>query len=1050
MQKSFADCSKCSRYQNDGKVCLTNSKRNIQKVDVVYLIDRIDKWEELKVYAEKKRQRYLITSPILCESIDDDDFQTVVDLCKINAMTIINQCNPTKVITIGHISCNFKLDGVKVEAWPDIETFQSDYDINQIANELKISLEMVNEHPSDVKPVENVKMWGNNKKPYSFKIPDKYYTSEYRLVDVQAIINQSRVIYIFRDRHNKKEYYEVPIKQNDFYWYESFSTDNQIIERIENLELKIGNYKSRCTNQRGYSGDINIATLHSIDYFLHTEEEALAIKKNALHFDIEIYTYRDKTFPDPLTASYPISAVSFRMNDDSDMNHIYLLKLDGDIDPRIDDIVKSKKYPTLNIFNDEYTLLMSFLAAIRKNNPDFICGWNSNRFDMPYIISRMKKLNIQSKELSPFGNLYANGHGKVICTGLVCLDQLQLYKDLTYITLPSYSLDNVAKKEKVGQKIPYDGDLNTLYNDDIDKYIEYSLNDTFLLKGIEDETQHISLQDELRQVSTNTHDGAGSTLGQAEGLLASSMKRQGLVARNKSNKSEKEKLPGAYVFEARGGLYDGLLCDFDFTSLYPSIINTWNLGHDTLIARLCDENDKFDIIYQKEKLKDKQIEIILDPVHNTTKTTISLTDLEKLISDNSACLNIAGTIFKGRDKKESIFYTVIDTLFNGRKTYKNKMFEAKENGESRQVNIFNGKQMAYKILANSLYGALGNEHFRFYNIDIAKSITLTGQELLKYCAVHCDDYLIHRGNMPDFKMNVNFLNKVKLLNDVLYGDTDSIFVYLTDFLKDKGIKVSKSPEVQNEIDKIQNYINQIALNAFLNSHNIQSSDSMIFLKNEYLFSKYYTLYGKKHYASKVISQEGKDISFIDIKGLEMKRSEIPPRSQELLTQILDIILQDDIKKYEIKGKIDTLVDETRKEMELLVEQRNNSIARTVSYSKPLNQYKNTPQHIKGMLIWNCLAGLDDFRYGSKGKLWNIKAIDLECAPESVKARYYDVFLKKYNIQDLNCICVPETVDGLPEWFIPDMKKIISYCCDDRVANLTEPIWRESQNKLLFG
>ena len=73
-------------------------------------------------------------------------------------------------------------------------------------------------------------------------------------------------------------------------------------------------------------------------------------------------------------------------------------------------------------------MICAFLEYIRKTDPDFICGWNSSYFDFPYIIGRMRKLNIPMKNLSPFGNVYAGNNGKVIITGYVPLDQLTLYK----------------------------------------------------------------------------------------------------------------------------------------------------------------------------------------------------------------------------------------------------------------------------------------------------------------------------------------------------------------------------------------------------------------------------------------------------------------------------------------------------------------------------------------------------------------------------------------------------------------------------------------------
>lgn len=1056
MRKSFANCSKCKLFECDGKVCETNCPKNISDVKVLYLVDKVEWLENIKHYAEDQNQKYLITFPVLCHSpepLSTSEYEEIMDICKINANTIISKCNPEQVIAIGIYSCHVKVKPeTKIDVYQDFEAFVESIGSNdKIENDLIEDLNLFNETiPITTKAEKSeldVEVWGSTKAPYTFKIPDKYYTNEYRLVDVQTIMNQSRVIYIFRDKNNTKEYYEVPIKEDDFYWYESLSADNKIIESLDNLELKIGNYKNRCIDSTGYGGDMDLATIHSVDYFLNNIEEAPINNKNAFHFDIEVYTYKDRIFPDPSESKYPINAISFRMNE-NDAEHIYLLKIDNHIDPKIDDIVKSGKYPTLTIFTSEYTMICAFLEQIRKNDPDFICGWNSSYFDFPYIIGRMRKLNIPMRNLSPFGNVYASGNGRVIITGYVPMDQLILYKDYTYITLPSYSLDAVAKHEKVGEKTPYEGNLNTLYNDNIDKFIEYSLNDTFLIKEIEDKKQHISVQDELRRITTNSQAGASTTLGQAEGLFATSMKKQGLIARNKNEYSAKEKLPGAYVFDAKGGLYEGLLCDFDFTSLYPSIINTWNLGPDTFVAFVVNENDMFNLIYHRELLKDKKIEIIRDPIHNNKSEFLTLQELEKLIQDKNANLNISGAIFNGRDLYQSIFYTVIDFLFEGRKTYKTKMLEAKEAKDSLNENIYNGKQLAYKILANSLYGALANEYFRFYNNNLAKSITLTGQELLKYCTVHCDHFMNASGKLDSFSMDKKFMDKVKSLTYVIYGDTDSMFVYLTDYLKNLKVDYKDKSKTQIKINKIQSFINDIAIEDFLNVHNIERKDSIIYLKNEFLFSKYYTLNGKKHYAAKVISQEGKDIKYTDIKGLEIKRSEIPSRSQKLLTNILDVILEDDIKKSDIKPKVDQIIADAKTEMLKLIENRDNSVVRVVSFSKPLSEYKNMPQHIKAMLMWNLLVN-EDFRYGAKGKLWNLSGIDLSKASDIIKDNYHNKFLKKFNVKDLDCICLPEDVKTLPKCFIPDVKKIMRYACDDRVNNLTEPLWKESEDILLF-
>lgn len=1051
MKKSFADCSKCALFESTGKVCETNSPKDLSNIDELYIADTCV-WDIVKKHAESKKVKYLITAPIICSfnGKENIDVHTIYNICKDNALKIIEKCTPKKLITIGSLSKNFSnackynehfneiTDMVKIEKVDMMDDLVSDLSLLKDVPEAPIS-------KNEVLKDKDIELVGNDN-IYMFTIPEKYYTEDYRLIDVQNIANQSRIIYIFRDKNNKKEYYEVPSKINNFYWYESFSADNKNIEPYKDLKLHVGNHKDRCVTNLGYGGDVNLTTLHSVDYFLQNKAEG-AFTKNALFFDIEIYGYNSRIFPEPTLAAYPINAISFR-EDSGDHTSMYLLKLPKEIDPRIDAIVASGKYKNLTLFTDEYTMIKAFLAKIRNVDPDFLVGWNSNSFDFPYIVTRMKKLNIEMKDLSPYGNVYADARGRVIITGMVALDQLELFKnDTTRPMQPSYKLDSIAELVTGKRKIQHEEmSLDKMYNSDIDKFIQYSINDTDLLKDIEDRVQHVALQDELRQITTTSHNGAASTLGQAEGLFMTSMKKKGLIARNKTKTAEKEDLIGAYVFDARGGLYSGILIDLDFTSLYPSIINSFNLGPDTYIARISD-NDAFTAIYHKDELKD--VIVTLDPIHKNTTKKMTKKEFQDFIKENNATINITGCIFCGHDKYLSIFNTVISMLFNGRKIYKAMMFDAKQAKNKKLETSYNGKQMAFKILANSLYGALGNEHFKFYNNDLAKSITTTGRELLQYSTVHIDEYLVKRGNVgPIFKVNTKFMDTVKSLIGVLYGDTDSAFLDLTDYLKDKKIEVKKSPEVLAEIDKIQSFVNQVILDEYLKLHNIPKDKSMLMMKNEYIFSKYYTLNGKKHYAARIIGQEGRDVEGVEIKGIETRRSEIPKKSREVLNEILSVILDDKIKKEDIKPKVDKIAERAKKEIVDLADKRDKSVVRTVSYSKSLNEYKLLPQHIKGMLVWNELVN-EDFRMGSKGTLWNLRAIDESKMSEKIKANFHNKLMKKYKISEIDCICLPEDVDILPEFCIPDIKKIVEYACTDRISNLTEPLWQESQQVLLF-
>lgn len=1053
MKRSFSDCSSCPLHESSGSVCITNVPNDLEKVKTIYVSDTSKDYEIIKEYAEKNKSAYLITAAVLC--FDGDDIAPIVafDICKKNVEKIVELCKPENIITIGELSGklfnNFSGNINRLSLIEDLIKETSDSDILNLEEEITLDLSQFSLDQEKSKDLISVSEIQQSEECYSYKIPDKFYTDDYRLVDVQHISNREQIIYIFRDKDNNKIFYDYPQKFNNYYWYESLG-DSKIIEPHSNLQLNIGNYKGRSQGSKCYESDIKMEVKHAVDYYLHNKAECSIDNKNILYIDIEVYTFKDKIFPDAGKAAYPINAISFKL-DDGEM-HTYLLYLTGEIEDKINDIVREKKYSNLTLFTDESEMIKAFLGKLNHMSPDFICGWNVLKFDLAYITNRMRKLKIKTELFSPYSNVFVDHKsGTCIITGYIGLDQLRLYKDLTYTNEPTYKLDYIANKVIGKRKEVYEGRLEMVYVEDIDKFVSYSRTDVDLLYELEEALQHVSLQDELRRSSTTTHNGASSTIGQADGLFMTSLKKKGLSAKNLNHDSVKETIPGAYVFDPRGGLYPkdgpGLLCDFDFTSLYPSIINSFNIGPNTLIGKVSPDII-FDYIYNRDNLKGKTFTYIIDPIHSGKEETININDLDKIIEEKTATVNISGCIFCGHDIEESIYYSVISTLFNDRKKFKGIMFQYKQTGDITNTRIFDNKQQSLKILMNSLYGVLANEHFRFYNTNLASSITLTGQEALKYSAVHCNEIIIRFSNDNfdmSHKTNINFMEEVKSAMDyVLYGDTDSIFVNLTPYFNKRNIKCEISDDVDTEIKRIQNYLNDSALDEFIRVHNIPKDKSMLDLKNEYLFSRYYATNAKKKYAAKVISQEGRKLDFIEIKGLETRRSDYPKITQIMLKEVIDMILADNFDL----DKIYKYIDKVKLEVMELAEKGDPSIVKTVSFSKPLDQYKNMPQHIKAMMMWNVLVN-EDHRYGNRATLYPLRAIDLDKAPKSIVDNYHGPFLKQFAHRDLDCIAIPEDIINLPDYFIPNIKKIVKFAVDDRIDLLLEPLVKKTDQQLLF-
>ena len=1055
MNKSFVDCSKCLMDGSVQKVCITDCENNLKKVETI-IVTSIPEQQEL-VKNNITISNYLITSIILCKGSIESKRKKVADLCYKNLIETIRitGCRNLKMIgkTCEDFYNKYKSD-YKIEYIPEFE-YGDKKEVSSKAEQL--SLDIANDIVIDLREFENVPknssstsvsfeekpkeviqkvQEGNVGEDYKFKIPDQFYTDNYRLVDIQYITWKNQVIYIFRDKDNKKVIYEYPKKDVDYYWYES--NDTKLIEKKENLRLVLGNYKERVMTENTYEGDIIPDVKHAVDYYLQNKNEPVRTKSNALFFDIEIYTYQQDQFPEPEKCEFPVNAISF--NFDGKL-HMYLLKIDKEIDPTINKLLEEGKYP-ITVFNGEITMIEAFIDFIKKNDPDFLCGWNISGFDLPYLYFRSKKLGIDFKRLSPYGNVYFDSKSKrSILSGYIILDQLKLYKDLTYITESSYSLENISKKVLGEGKEKYEGKLNRIYNVDIEKFIKYSLKDTELLERLENTLNHIVLQDELRKAASTTHNSALSTIGLADGLFLYSMKSKGLAARNAKHDNQKEKLPGAYVFEPSGGLRSGLLGDFDFTSLYPSIINSWNLGPNSFFLKI-PSDIAFQYLYDKENLKqtNPKFKIIEDPIHSGKEKEIQLDELETIIQNNHATINITGCLFKGHDLEESIYYPIIKELFTNRKKFKNMMFDFKQKDDKINTIIYDGKQMALKILMNSLYGVLGNEHFRFYNNNLAASITLAGQELLKYSTVHCNRLL-----NDDTGIDTDFMRTVESpMKYVVYGDTDSMFVDFTEHLKRKNLPLKNCKETDEEIKRIQDYLNKDLLKGFAINHNIPLDKSMLMLKNEYLFSKYYTLQAKKKYAFKVIAQEGRELSFTEIKGLEIKRSDIPEYSRKMLTTILDMIFSDNFNLRTIED----FVEQEKLKVFDMAKKGDLSVAKTVTYQKEEEDYKNFPQHIRGMEMWNSLVK-DDFRHGSKGKLYEVSGIDLSKAPQEVKDNYEHKFSKRFKTEKLTAVVIPEYLDRLPEYFVPNVKRIVNFVVAERVDLMLEPLMKRVDDIIRF-
>lgn len=641
---------------------------------------------------------------------------------------------------------------------------------------------------------------------YSYKLPDWCYSEDYILIDIQNNKYENKIVFRFRDKEGKNRFHFENSKKRYFYVNPIEIRNSDIIKNINEVEIHF-KQQGLLDNVAIYEGDLAQELKHSIDYYYNRKTTELKYSLKKLFWDIEVYTGDHQGFPWPLEAKFPINSISFTLDYTNDI-YVYLLNMKGidlksysdgeelfssnDIESYIENNYKNifeENRIKLKVFDTEKELIQEFIKKIKELDPDLLCGWNTDGFDVPYLINRMFKLNISLDSLSPIDetDINTNELYEAYVYGLHFIDQLVLYKKLTQNVEESYKLSSISQKILGSDKVAYEGTINDMYEGDLIKFILYSGIDTKLLAELDDTLKHIDLNFDLIKTCCSTWERSKTTMGLVDPLLIKFAKDRNKVCRNKIYNT-KVPFDGAYVLEPKVGIHKWLI-DLDFKSLYPSIILTLNLGPNTFKAKI-DEKIAQLYLFNFDKLP-KEISIIENPIlKNSNIIKVDPNGLKEYIEKNNCILSINGCMLKQHEEELSFFYEVLKYLGDMRDSYKKELgdirlilhedktlTDEKRNELTTLLNQYNNKQMVVKVISNSIYGVISTPHFRMFNIDIAKAITSTGQEVLKYSIIHTSNFMKN----DDTDININFLRDFESsdLGYIQYGDSvgkDSIII----------------------------------------------------------------------------------------------------------------------------------------------------------------------------------------------------------------------------------------------------------------------------------
>ena len=310
---------------------------------------------------------------------------------------------------------------------------------------------------------------------------------------------------------------------------------------------------------------------------------------------------------------------------------------------------------------------------------------------------------------------------------------MRMHRKYSWADEPSWKLDAIGEKYAGINKIEYDGSLDRLFEEDINKFIQYNFVDVEILVKLDENLEYLSLTKNLAHKGKHRyHEIYANTVTQ-DGAISAYLLSKGIVPPNKDpHITYKDSYAGGYLFCPKAGVYNYVF-DEDLTSLYPCIIISLNIGKETLMGYIIDNDDRNNRLGLNDlKEMDSKKSLIIKN-HKNKRAEITVGKLIKYIEDFKWTISANGTMYS--TDRQSVLSTILAKWFDERVYYKNEMKKAYKAKNNELGAKFHMKQYTFKILLNSLYGATALSSFRYGNRTLSKSITLSGQRIIQESAL---------------------------------------------------------------------------------------------------------------------------------------------------------------------------------------------------------------------------------------------------------------------------------------------------------------------------
>ena len=546
-------------------------------------------------------------------------------------------------------------------------------------------------------------------------------------------------------------------------------------------------------------------------------------------FDIECNSstgkFPDPNVPDDACFQIAISLCKFGSDEPYDKTCLCFKKTDQNIEGS-----------NIISFDTEREMLLAFKRYVNEKDIDIITGWNIFGFDLEYIYKRaaMVGCGVEFYQLGKLNDTECHLVLKQLSSSALGDNYLKLLPmagrfifDLFHevkkgYKLDSYSLNNVSKLYLGDQKIdmtPKEMFARFLEGDPVKlrDVAEYCIKDTLLPHKLMKKLCTLLNLVEMAKatwVPVSFLVERGQQIKVFSQLTKKARELGYMVPTIKYGSLPEEQYEGATVLEAQKGAYYTPITALDFEALYPSIMMAHNLCYSTYVMDERRYGNIPGITYETFDIGDKT--------------------------------------YKFAQDVPSLLPAILAELKQFRKKAKRDMAAA--TGSMKEV--YNGKQLAYKVSMNSVYGFTGAGKGILPCVPIASTTTCRGRGMIEETKTYVE------ANFPGAK--------------VRYGDTDSVMVEF-DVGDRKGVEAIE-------------YSWEIGERAAEECSALFKKPNNLELEKVYWP---YFLYSKKRYAAKLWTK-GKDgnmnMDYVDVKGLQLVRRDNTPHMREVCKELLDVIL----------------------------------------------------------------------------------------------------------------------------------------------------------------